>query len=88
MTLVRKTPGRGLWCQLEMPSAWTPGDRVPGKDSVSWAESYIFLIPLWLSLLTQLPHSTLSLQWAQQGSTVGSEGEGSQGASAGSWPLL
>lgn len=79
MTLVRKTPGRGLWCQLGLPSAWTPGDRVPGKDSVSWAEFCIFLVPLWLSLLTQLPHRTLSLQWAQRGSTEGSEGEGNRG---------
>lgn len=79
MTLVRKTPGRGLWCQLGLPSAWTPGDRVPGKDSISWAEFCIFLVPLWLSLLTQLPHRTLSLQWAQRGSTEGSEGEGNRG---------
>ena len=85
MTLVRKTPGRGLWCQLGLPSVWTPGDRVPGKVSVSWAEFCIFLIPLWLSLLTQLPHRTLRLQWARWGSTEGSEGEGNQGGV--SWVL-
>lgn len=85
MTLVRKTPGHGLWCQLGLPSVWTLGDRVPGKVSVSWAEFCIFLIPLWLSLLTQLPLRTLSLRWARWGSTEGSEGEGNQGGI--SWVL-
>ena len=85
MTLVRKTPGHGLWCQLGLPSVWTPGDRVPGKVSVSWAEFCIFLIPIWLFLLTQLPPHTLSLWWAQWGSTEGSEGEGNQGGI--SWAL-